>query len=653
MAEHGAEANLVSAEVEGAVEAAARWLTRVGQRRIEAFDPEVLVLSLFGLGCAYRVLPPDWMEDSTDVAQQISAALAQSLNNPAGEARSWFQSGGAVTALLAAAMQPGKSEPISVFRNACVQEWSALVRRDVLRPSSPAWRMGNHLHQLLAGGAPPAAGGAPAPLAAMSLVPAFAISSEIVQELATDLAVLSGFGGSLPPGDDPRWSALFRILAEWAFVFTKRRDLDLLCPVLRALRYAALTDWPEYLDGIRLILDRAEPDGRFSAQGLAVNLQTLVASDGMDVEREIHLRLTVASLWTLLEHMLPQSPLAFRESGTAPGPLPRLEEQAPGRVAPTLENRDLILQASEAEDRALTWVERHLETFNPLSHRDARRAEYVVKAAAELALLCGLACRGSRHNLAPRVSRIAEYLWDDVFRREPVQELMLANPASLPAFSLYSSLRQCGFEDTRYRRRLERILEDGYVTAAEKGPATQLDLIYSVTKAGLSWTGEAAFDVFRRSLLAAQPPPLPLSDLDVYAFTHTIFFLTDFGATIPSCFSEADFSYARRVLPRLLSYYLTRGHWDLAGELIMAAAEMNALREPLRVQAWMQLLSAQGEHGSFPGPVEPAAETPIPGAEQQPAPPPGSAETTWRHFADDYHTTLVALLAIRTVLSPY
>src|SRR5260370_13090343 len=128
MAEHDVEANRVSAEVEGAVEAAARWLTRVGKRRIEAFDPEVLIRTLWGLGCAYRVLPPDRMEDSADVARQMSAALAKSLNDPAGEARTWFHAGGAVTALLAAAMQPSKSEPVSDFRNACLQEWSALVR---------------------------------------------------------------------------------------------------------------------------------------------------------------------------------------------------------------------------------------------------------------------------------------------------------------------------------------------------------------------------------------------------------------------------------------------------------------------------------------------------------------------------------------------
>jgi hypothetical protein len=138
----------------------------------------------------------------------------------------------------------------------------------------------------------------------------------------------------------------------------------------------------------------------------------------------------------------------------------------------------------------------------------------------------------------------------------------------------------------------------------------------------------------------------------VYAFTHTIFFLTDFGAVTPSCFSTADFCYARAALPRLLSYYLTCGHWDLAGELLMSAVEMDALSEPSLSQAWVKLLSAQEEGGSFPGPVLPTAEAPKPGKEQESANLASDAETAWRHFADDYHTTLVALLAIRTVLSP-
>src|ERR1700730_15095349 len=166
MGGYDAQVTAVSAEVAEAAAAAVRWLTRFCAPRIEAFDPETLILSLLGLGCAFRILPPKQMEGAAEVAQRIGEAVAQSLGVPAGEVRAWFHAGGAVTALMAAAMQPSESEPSLALRKACVGEWSTLVRRDVLLPSSTAWRIGSHLQQLLTGGAPPGAGGGPAPLPA-------------------------------------------------------------------------------------------------------------------------------------------------------------------------------------------------------------------------------------------------------------------------------------------------------------------------------------------------------------------------------------------------------------------------------------------------------------------------------------------------------
>jgi hypothetical protein len=81
--------------------------------------------------------------------------------------------------------------------------------------------------------------------------------------------------------------------------------------------------------------------------------------------------------------------------------------------------------------------------------------------------------------------------------------------------------------------------------------------------------------------------------------------------------------------------------------MLMVAGFVGALNEN-RIAAWNRLFSGQADDGSFPGPLNEASRSTHdaeahPGMEVA-----ATEEASWKRFMDDYHTTLVVLLALRT-----
>jgi len=288
------------------------------------------------------------------------------------------------------------------------------------------------------------------------------------------------------------------------------------------------------------------------------------------------------------------------------------------------------------ESRALDWIESSLGFFDPLTHVSPKRTVFVMKGAAEVALLCSLALRDRRR---PRYAALAEHIFG-IFRNEAVQEHLIRNPASVPSLGFYATLRLCGFEDLRYRSRLEALLRSGYLDATERAPSTELDFIHSRQQAGFPAPDTA--DVYRRTLTGHHPPLDPLTNDDVYTITHTIFFTTDFGRIDPPFFSDDDRRWFRFALPRLTAFYLRRADWDLSAELLITLAATGTTDVPEFVRGWELLLKVQNEDGSYDGPVDKLKEV-------NAAP---AVEPEWAIFRDNYHTTLAVLLAIVTSPPP-
>lgn len=305
---------------------------------------------------------------------------------------------------------------------------------------------------------------------------------------------------------------------------------------------------------------------------------------------------------------------------------------------------DLSRRIKEMQTPALDWIDRHLEYFNPLRYSQILKVDLAVKASAELALVCEYALSDHARSDAQHYRHIASYIWSEVFCTPAIQDYLLTTELGLLTFGFYASLRQCGYQDQRFETKLGLVLKDGYVLAAERIPTRDLDLIHSYKKLGISWNGKSHSEIYSRCLLAKHPVLYPLSVDDVYAITHTIFFITDFGRT-RGCCSATDVSYLEVTLPRLLGFYLRKHNWDLVAELLLSLHATGLDHFSLYADAWRMLLSRQEQDGSFPGPTGENGGTFWGHTGQTDV-----GDTEWSRFHDNYHTTLVSLLASQAFL---
>jgi hypothetical protein len=232
--------------VTAALESGARWLLALVRARASTLDPPSRALALFGLACGSVV---------SGEALAIAGDLEQSL---------------AAEDVAASAF---------VLRRALRE----------LRPGSDAYvRLARRL-----GDEPP-----PPPLAWLPALEddtfPYVAPAELVRGVATSIGLSTAFG------ERPRrWpDALGDALTFWAFCCMKDDDLDLLCPVTRALAYAGLKKTGEYGDAIDFILRHQRADGRFSAQELSLANYAAV-NDGFDAVRDAWLPLTAGAMWTL------------------------------------------------------------------------------------------------------------------------------------------------------------------------------------------------------------------------------------------------------------------------------------------------------------------------------------------------------------------
>jgi hypothetical protein len=148
--------------------------------------------------------------------------------------------------------------------------------------------------------------------------------------------------------------------------------------------------------------------------------------------------------------------------------------------------------------------------------------------------------------------------------------------------------------------------------------------------------------LYGQSLPALGPDPLFLDDSETYAFTHALFYATDFGAR-PLPAGEPDPGLLLETVLLLLDVDLTRGHLDLVAELLLCADLLCPAGprdgdgpdgDPV-TRGWDTLARAQRPDGAVPGPVHRPERLPGLTGEKADA----------YLFGTCYHTTLAAGLA--------
>jgi len=159
-----------------------------------------------------------------------------------------------------------------------------------------------------------------------------------------------------------------------------------------------------------------------------------------------------------------------------------------------------------------------------------------------------------------------------------------------------------------------------------------MDLLHFLLISGLDPAAESKLDeTYLSSLLAQSPNVVELNDSDVYAITHALFYLTDFGQR-PATTS----AHVPAILEALLRLAIAERNADLVAELLFCALPYGLANT---AAGWYLFAEMQQPDGRLPGPsgiVRPA-----------PTDPPGYF--AWKQA---YHTTIVGILASLMATAP-
>jgi hypothetical protein len=208
-------------------------------------------------------------------------------------------------------------------------------------------------------------------------------------------------------------------------------------------------------------------------------------------------------------------------------------------------------------------------------------------------------------------------------RKRPVQ----AFPYLLP----YLVLRRTGWTEPFYEQTLDLLRGWGFPEAQEMVPYRELDVAYFLAAAGRADHDLTPF--YRRTFLSRAKGLVHVDHESAYSITHTILYLSDFGAR-PVPLTDSELDRARVMVACLVVHYWRTKHWDLLGEMLLCAAIVGSPEPALSSLALSVFHDAHDRDGSVAGRAE--AETEIAASRLR-----QDAEAM---FTACYHTTLVSLL---------
>ena len=307
-----------------------------------------------------------------------------------------------------------------------------------------------------------------------------------------------------------------------------------------------------------------------------------------------------------------------------------------------LRRTDLAIGASVDLNRALDtllvgtlhWLTNNLVFFDPFITHSHSPEPSKVKATLELALLCHYCAR-----VKPSDERLNEaiVLIKAIWQRPDFQQRIVTEPHHVRIYGLiYAALASIGFTDKTYNAALKQLASDGYITSLEEPPYRRLESRYLLDMAGVEHRMEPYEQLYESTLLAKLPSVLYVTDIDAYAITHTIFYMSDFGLQSPHL-TSLDKERVAHIVYQLLGNYCRRSNWDLAGELMLAYFCLGGdpINTPIGGACVRGLMQAQQASGAVPAPTSPKTSE-------------GSAmesEMASEFFRRHYHTTLVVALA--------
>ncbi len=274
-------------------------------------------------------------------------------------------------------------------------------------------------------------------------------------------------------------------------------------------------------------------------------------------------------------------------------------------------------------DRALNWIDSHLDEFDPMwkpEEFDFNRGQRL----GELAILVRTATMMAGRCDDPRVRRMVALLkrtqsscvYSDRVLRAPIEFMLFLQS--------YATLRALGLDDELMRGRLQKAIRAGWLNHTERFPHRAMDIRSCLDACGIECRLPTLDELYRRSILGTPPNPILLSEHDLYALTHVIMFLCDFGMRSAGVMPREHLDAIAALLSALSVVAAQDHHWDLLAEFLLCWSCLELQETGLIHKAWNALVRAQLADGAVPGP-EAKGDVPV--------------------FAHLYHTTLVCALA--------
>lgn len=291
-------------------------------------------------------------------------------------------------------------------------------------------------------------------------------------------------------------------------------------------------------------------------------------------------------------------------------------------------------------DGTITWLGANLRHFRLPTPAEDHDAEGVFvesrrKALGELAVVLFVA--GRFPPLRRRPEFAAALAWLEAQARAPEFGFNLVRrPHLFPlCLTVAMALRACGRPLPGYRFRLQRVLDLGLMDRVERTPWAQIDLRYCLDQMGLRHQMPSPLRLYRLSSAARLPAPEQARPIDVYALTHILFHLGDFGRRDLGALLGSRLQPTREAAALLLGMFVHRRNPDLVGELLIAARCLDHAPAPFHEAAWTFIERSQTPEGEVPDHLfDPGSVQGLP-----------PEQAACARFRANYHPTLVVLLA--------
>ena len=244
----------------------------------------------------------------------------------------------------------------------------------------------------------------------------------------------------------------------------------------------------------------------------------------------------------------------------------------------------------------LARVDRHAPFWPDDKGSIVTQADKVVVETALLALLASRVSGAGQVLLSELESLISEIAIQA--RSESNRVRLLRFPQSAASIGIaHICLSHLGHGDEAFEALIRRAFASGHVDAIERLPYRSMDLAW-LRGIHDPNTPPNFQGLLQHSILLSRAHPVYMAEIDAYAITHAIMYLTDFGTKpLPPSISQKRVS---EMVDSCLAWHLLAGNFDLLGELLISAALVDHSWSPYARITIRMLTSVFDEFGFLP-----------------------------------------------------